>query len=307
MSLFDRAVVLALPAVPRPLVRHFSQPYIAGSRLEQAISVARDLNRRGMMATLDILGEHIHRTDEAEGPRDAYLALLDEIDRSKVDSNVSVKLTQLGLQLDPEACYRNIRSLVSRARAIGSFVRIDMEDSSCTDATLGIYRRLRAEGFENTGVVLQAMLRRTLRDASEAGRDKVNVRLCKGIYVEPRHLAYQDRELVRRSYVASLERLLAAGSYVGIATHDELLVFEALRLIEKLGLDRSRYEFQMLLGVEEELRQILVDAGHRLRVYVPFGEHWYAYSVRRMRENPKVAGHIARSILGRMGRVPRAT
>ncbi|MFN8549759.1 MAG: proline dehydrogenase family protein, partial [Candidatus Eisenbacteria bacterium] len=136
MSLFDRAVVLALPAVPRPLVRHFSQPYIAGSRLEQAISVARDLNRRGMMATLDILGEHIHRTDEAEGPRDAYLALLDEIDRSKVDSNVSVKLTQLGLQLDPEACYRNIRSLVSRARAIGSFVRIDMEDSSCTDATL---------------------------------------------------------------------------------------------------------------------------------------------------------------------------
>ncbi len=300
MSLFDRAVVLALPAVPKPLVRRFSQPYIAGSRLEQAIAVVRDLNQRHMMATLDILGEHIHRVAEAEGPRDAYLALLDEIQRTGVQSNVSVKLTQLGLKIDPEQCYRNIRTLVARARAIDSFVRIDMEDTSCTDDTLAIYRRLRSEGLDNTGVVLQAMLRRTLRDASDLGRDRTNVRLCKGIYVEPRHHAYQDRDLVRRSYVASLERLFRAGSYVGIATHDEILVFEALRLVEKMGLAPEQYEFQMLLGVEEELRQILVDGGHRLRVYVPFGEHWYAYSVRRMRENPKLAGHIARAILGRM-------
>lgn len=305
MSLFDRAVVLALPAVPKPLVRHFSQPYIAGSRLDEAIATVRRLNSAGMMATLDILGEHIHRIEEASGPRDSYLALIDEIHRTGVDSNVSVKLTQLGLKLDPEACYRNIRTMVMRAKTHGSFVRIDMEDTSCTDDTLGIYRRLRAEGLDNVGVVLQAMLRRTLRDASELGREGANVRLCKGIYVEPRRHAYQDRELVRRSYVASLERLFAAGSYVGIATHDELLVFEALRLVEKLGLKAGQYEFQMLLGVEEELRRILVDAGHRLRVYVPFGEHWYAYSVRRMRENPRVAGHVARSILGRIGRTNR--
>jgi proline dehydrogenase len=297
VSLFDRAVVGLLPLIPKPVVGYFSRRYIAGTRLEQALEVIRGLNARGMMATLDVLGEHITRLEQAEAPRDAYLRALEEIRRSGVDSNVSIKLSQLGLAIDPEACYRNLRRILERAREAGNFVRIDMEDSSLTDATLAVYRRLRAEGFENTGVVLQAMLRRTVDDAEELGKGRTNVRLCKGIYVEPRRIAYRDRELVNRNYALALERLFQAGSYVGIATHDERLVWEALRLIRAFGLRREQYEFQMLLGVEEELRRILVEGGHRLRVYVPFGEQWYAYSVRRLRENPRIAGYVAKSVL----------
>lgn len=304
MSWFDRIVVGVLPMVPRPIVRHFSRPYIAGTSLDDAVHTVRDLNRARMRATLDVLGEHIQHIEDAEGPRDAYLRVLAELDRSGIDSNISVKLTQLGLKLDREVCYRNLRNLVTRAADQECFVRIDMEDSSCTDETLALYHRLRAEGFTNIGVVLQAMLRRTLEDARRLVRERTPVRLCKGIYVEPRRLAYLDRELVRRSYVETLDVLLGGGSYVGIATHDERLVFEALRLIDRHGLSKDHYEFQMLLGVEAELRQILVDAGHPLRVYVPFGEHWYAYSLRRMRENPEVAGHVARSVLRELGLRP---
>lgn len=298
MSLFDRLVVAALPVVPRPLVGMFSRPYIAGTRLDQAMAKVRELNREGCMATVDVLGEHISRLEEAEGPRDAYLGLLDAIRREAVDSNVSIKLTQLGLKIDPEACYRHLRALVARAAEQGNFVRIDMEESACTDLTLGIYRRLRAEGFTNTGVVLQAMLRRTLADAEALAREGANIRLCKGIYVEPRALAWNDREIVRRNYTLILECLLEAGCYVGIATHDEPLVWDALRVIRRLGLRREAYEFQMLLGVDEELRRILTGSGHRLRVYVPFGEQWYAYSSRRLRENPRLAGTVARAALG---------
>lgn len=298
MSFFDRLVVTTLPLVPRPLVGVFSRPYIAGSRLEDAIDTVRRLNAGGMMATVDVLGEHISRLEEADGPRDAYLALLSAIQREGVDANVSIKLTQLGMKIDPEACYRNLRQVIARAAENGNFVRLDMEESACTDETLRIYRRLRADGFTNTGVVLQAMLRRTLADADALAREGAGVRLCKGIYVEPRSLAWNDREIVRRNYTLILERLLEAGSYVGIATHDEILVWEALRLVRRLGLSREAYEFQMLLGVDEELRSILVQGGHRLRVYVPFGEQWYAYSSRRLRENPRLAGTVAKAALG---------
>ena len=298
MSFFDRLVVTTLPLVPRPLVGLFSRPYIAGSRLEDAIDTVRRLNAGRMMATVDVLGEHISRLEEADGPRDAYLALLDAIQREGVDANVSIKLTQLGMKIDPEACYRNLRQVIARAAEYGNFVRLDMEESACTDETLRIYRRLRADGFTNTGVVLQAMLRRTLADADALAREGAGVRLCKGIYVEPRSLAWNDREIVRRNYTLILERLLESGSYVGIATHDEILVWEALRLLRRLGLPRDAYEFQMLLGVDEELRSILVNGGHRLRVYVPFGEQWYAYSSRRLRENPRLAGTVAKAALG---------
>lgn len=302
MSWFDRAVVAALPLVPRPLVRHFSRPYIAGTSIGDALTTVRRLNAERMMATIDVLGEHIHRIEEADGPREAYLRLLEELRTAEVDANISVKLSQLGLKLDREVCYRNLRQLVLRARAQDCFVRIDMEDSSCTDDTLGIYRRLRAEGLENVGVVLQAMLRRSLDDARELARVKASVRVCKGIYVEPWRLAYQDRELVRRSFVELLDRLIGGGSYVAVATHDERLTFEAMRVAERHGLSPAQFEFQMLLGVREELRRAIVDAGYRLRVYVPFGENWYAYSVRRMRENPQVAGHVARAVLRGFGR-----
>lgn len=296
MSLFDRAVVGAIPLLPKPLVGLFSRRYIAGPRLEQAIDLTRRLNAAGMMATLDVLGEHITTLEQAEGHRQSYLAVLDEIHRTGVDSNISLKLTQIGLKVDPKACFRNLRSVVERAHAFGNFVRIDMEDSSCTDDTLALFGRLRTE-FQNAGLVLQAMLRRTLADAEGLAAEGTNIRLCKGIYVEPRKVAYRDPELINRNYVLVLEHLLESGCYVGIATHDERLVWEALRLIRRFGLKRERYEFQMLLGVEEELRRILVREGHRLRVYVPFGEQWYAYSTRRLRENPKIAGYVAKAIL----------
>jgi proline dehydrogenase len=298
MSLFDRFVVAALPLVPRQLVGRFGRPYIAGARAADAVALVRSLNADGMSATLDFLGENIRRLEDADVPRNAYLNLLAEIQRQGLDANVSIKLTQMGLKMDAEACYRNLRSVVARAAELGIFVRLDMEDSSCTDETLAAYRRLRSEFFTNTGVVLQAMLRRTAHDADELAAEGARVRLCKGIYVEPAKAAWQGRETVRHNYAFVLERLLRAGCHVGIATHDERLVWEGVRLVHELGLSRDQYEFQMLLGVAEELRGILVSEGHPLRVYVPFGDQWYAYSIRRLRENPRLAGTMARSTLG---------
>jgi len=297
MKWFDRAVVSLLPLVPRPVVRRFSRPYIAGEDVDAALAAVRRLNAEGAMATLDVLGEHITRREQAETARDAYLSLISEIRRSGIDSNVSIKLTQIGLKLDLEFCFGNIEQVVAHAAETGMFVRIDMEDSSCTDDTLAIFHRLR-RNHGNVGVVLQAMLRRTAADAESLASLGANVRLCKGIYVEPRRLAWQERDIIRRNYADTLEILLRGGSYVGIATHDEMLVWEALRLIRQLRLEPAQYEFQMLLGVEEPLRRMLIAQGHRLRVYVPFGRLWYAYSVRRLRENPRIAGYVARAVLG---------
>jgi proline dehydrogenase len=182
-----------------------------------------------------------------------------------------------------------------RASELNNFVRIDMEDSSCTSETLRIYRELRRE-FTNVGVVVQAYLRRTLDDVAELGDLRPNYRLCKGVYLEPREISYRDMRVINRNYVTLLERLLRGGSYVGIATHDELMVWEAFRLIRELRLPSNAYEFQMLLGVDEQLRDIIHAAGHNLRVYIPFGRDWYAYSVRRLRENPRLAGYVFKAM-----------
>lgn len=297
-TLLDRVVVGLMPAVPKPIVRHFSRPYIAGAKIEDAVRQVRELNAGGAMATLDILGEHISLPAEADRARDGYLSLLDTITAEKLDSNVSVKLTQLGMKFGLEECLVRIDAVVTKAESLGVFVRLDMEDSSCTDDTLEIHRRL-AEKHRNVGVVIQAMLRRSMNDVARLAASKANIRLCKGIYIEPREIAYRDREIVNRSFVALLDMLLGAGCYVGIATHDERLVFEGLRLARRHGLTREQYEFQMLLGVDVRLRRILIDSGERLRVYVPFGEHWYAYSTRRLKENPNVAGMIVKALFRR--------
>jgi proline dehydrogenase len=300
MSLLDRVVSLLVPLVPRPIIRHFSKPYIAGDGIEDAFRVVREVAGEGAMATLDILGEFISRAEEAEANTRQYQELVKQISaRGLRETNVSVKLTALGLLLDRELCLRNMRALLATVDAENNFARIDMEDSGCTEATLGIYRDLRAEFPTRVGVALQAYLRRTPDDAVRLSEEPANFRLCKGIYVEPRAVAYQDYDIVRRNFVLTLERMFERGAYVGIATHDELLVWEALRLIDRHGLEREQYEFQMLLGVDEPLRRILIKAGHRLRVYVPYGQHWYSYSVRRLRENPKIAGYAFKAILGR--------
>jgi proline dehydrogenase len=250
------------------------------------------------MATIDVLGEEITQESEARAIAQAYCDVFSVIEREHLDSNVSVKLTGLGLDLSHELCRENLERVVTEAARYGNFVRIDMEDSSTTSETLALYRELRDAGFDNVGVVLQAYLRRTLDDVAALADLKPNVRLCKGIYVEPPSIAFTDYDAVRANYVCAVDALLDAGAYVGVATHDEWLIGEALKRVGSLGV--HEYEFQMLLGVREQRASELVAAGHRLRVYVPYGEHWYQYSLRRLQENPAMAGTIARATVGRV-------
>jgi len=295
MTLLDRVIARTLPAVPKSVVRRVANRYIAGETTDDALRVVARLNARGFRATLDILGEHISTMDQAHRAIEGYLNVLEEIARRSVDSTISIKLTQLGLKLDRQACLHMATRLVRRASELNNFVRIDMEDSSCTTDTLATYRALRRE-FSNVGVVVQAYLRRTMDDVCALEDLRPNYRLCKGVYVEPRDISYHDMRVINRNYVALLERLLANESYVGIATHDELMVWEALRIIRELKLPSTAYEFQMLLGVEEQLRDIIRAAGHNVRVYIPFGRDWYAYSVRRLRENPRLAGYVFKAM-----------
>jgi proline dehydrogenase len=289
VALLDRALVRALPAVPKGFVRRLSARYIAGPTLEDAVRVVGLLNRERKMATVDVLGEEIRSVNEAREIARAYHQVFARIGGERLDANVSIKLTALGLDLDESICRTHVEEVVRDAGNRGSFVRIDMEDSHTTDATLRLYRDLRFSGFENIGVVLQARLRRTLADVP--GLD--NVRLCKGIYLEPVEIAYQGADEIRASFRATLAALLDRGSYVGIATHDEQLIADALWQIRVRGLSREQYEFQMLLGVRPERGDALVRDGHRLRVYVPFGSQWYEYSLRRLQENPAIAGYVA--------------
>ncbi|MDX6468008.1 MAG: proline dehydrogenase [Gaiellaceae bacterium] len=300
MTLLDRAIVRLLPAVPKPVVQLFSARYIAGPSLDDAVRVVKRLNAEGKLATIDVLGEEIARVEDARAIAQAYRDVFDEIERDELDSNVSVKLTALGLGLSYDTCRANLEDVVRQARDDHNFVRIDMEDSSTTDDTLRLYRELREAGYDNLGVVLQAHLRRTLDDVHALADLRPNVRLCKGIYVEPPSIAFTDADAIRANFVRCLDALLGAGAYVGIATHDEWLIGEGLRLVGTRGLERGDYEFQMLLGVRAQRGTELVEAGHRLRVYVPFGEQWYAYSLRRLQENPAMAGTIARATLGRV-------
>jgi proline dehydrogenase len=255
------------------------------------------------MATVDVLGEHIDEPEQARALVDEYDEVLDAIERSGLDSNVSIKLTGLGLAIDRELALENTEAVVKHAAESGNFVRIDMEESTHTTQTLEIYRELRGRGFDNVGVVLQSRLRRTLRDIRSLADLRPNVRLCKGIYVEPPSLAFTDYEAVRANFLRSLDALLDACCYVGVATHDEWLLGESLARISQRGLGPLVYELLMLLGVREERRDELVAEGHRLRVYVPFGEHWYEYSLRRLQENPAMAGTIARATAGRVLRL----
>lgn len=296
MVLLDTLVVKALPLIPRSIVGHFSRRYIAGPRLEDAMRVVQDLNRQGAMGTIDVLGEEITQREQAASYADRYIRVLEEIHRLGLDSNISVKLTAMGLKLDRDFCYETVSRVAARARELGSFVRIDMEDSSCTTDTIAIHDRLRRD-FSNIGIVIQSYLRRSWADVAKLASESANFRLCKGIYVEPRTIAYKDPFIVNRNYTRLLKEMLERGCYVGIATHDEKLMWEGIRLTETYRVPRERFEFQMLLGVDEEMRRILIGAGYRLRVYVPFGEEWYAYSIRRMKENPALAGYVFKDLV----------
>lgn len=295
MTLFNDLVVRSLPLVPKPLVRVFSSRYVAGETLDDALRVVRDLNRDGCMATLDVLGEDVTKLDETDETVEEYRLALDAIAAEKLDSNISVKLTALGLKIDPAACRRQFARILDAAQRHDTFVRIDMEDSSVTEETLRIFLETRAR-TPKVGAVLQAYLHRSRADAARVAQVRANVRICKGIYREPPTIAFQGRDEIRENYATLVEDLIGAGCYAAIATHDPVLVERALATIRRLALPREAYEFQMLLGVAGDLRRRLVADGHRLRVYVPYGKAWYGYSMRRLKENPAIAGHIIKNL-----------
>ena len=297
MGLIGWLIVKGLPLVPKAIVGRVASRYVAGEKLEDALAVVEKLAGEGAMATLDLLGEEVSERSRAIAAADEYVRMLDAIAARSLTSNVSIKLTSLGLKIDADFCRDNVERIVAAAAALGNFVRIDMEEHTTTDRTLAIYRGIFAR-HQNVGVVFQAYMRRTLADIAALPAAGANVRLCKGIYIEPRPVAWKGYETVRLNFLEALEKLLSSGVYVGIATHDEHLTCGAVALVDRLKVPRERYEFQMLYGVDPELRKILIADGHRLRVYVPYGRDWYPYSTRRLRENPEVATHVLKGMFG---------
>ncbi len=301
MMFINKMIANILPFMPKSIVWVFSKRYIAGKKIEDAVRIARELNNEGCMVTIDLLGEFITQLEEADKNRDEYLQIIDTIQKNKIDGNYSLKPSMFGLLLDEEACYNNIRAIVAKAVSYNNFVRVDMEDSQCVDKEIRLFRRLKKEFPKNVGLVLQAYMRRTLKDMENMldmheKENPLNFRLCKGIYVEPEEIAYKKYEEINQHYLEDLEFIFQQGYYPGIATHDTPLVEGAYKLIEKYKVPKEKYEFQMLYGVAPTLRKSIVEKGHRLRVYVPFGEKWFPYSTRRLKENPKMASDIIKAL-----------
>jgi proline dehydrogenase len=299
--MINKLITLMIPMMPKKLVWIFSKKYIAGETIDDAVKVCRELNVQGIKITIDLLGEFITSLEEADENRKAYLSIIERIQAEKIDGNYSLKPTSFGLLIDKEVCYRHIREIVAKAASYGNFVRVDMEDSPCTDLEIELFRRLRKEFPRNVGLVLQAYLRRTLQDIKDlkdlhSSETPMNFRLCKGIYVEPEAIAYKKYGEVNQHFLEDLEYMMANGYYPGIATHDKPLVEGAYRLIEKYKVPKHMYEFQMLYGVTPELRRSIVEKEHVMRVYVPFGKQWFGYSTRRLKENPKMASHIIKAL-----------
>ena len=296
MAVLNKLITTAFPYIPKVIVGQVAKRYIAGVALSDGVRLVQELNGKTIMATMDLLGEDVKDLSETEEVKKGILSILRSIQENKLTSNVSIKPTQLGLKIDKELAYNNIKTIIQEAKNYGNFVRIDMEDSTTTDDTLAMYERLKRDGMTNTGVVIQACLRRSEHDVRALIKNGTNIRLCKGIYDEAPALAYKDRQEVRQNYLKLLQIILESGSYVGIATHDDYLIDGAYTLIQKFGLKKEQYEFQMLLGVREKRRDQIVQDGHRIRIYVPFGEQWYAYSSRRLQENPRMAWYITKAI-----------
>ncbi len=297
MSFFNNAIVTVTELMPKSVVGFFSRKYIAGESIEDGIRVVKELNAKGIAATMDVLGESVNNKIEAEDAKNKASEVLDAIVKHKLNANLSIKPTQMGLSIDEEFAYKQVLELVKKAEEIDNFVRIDMEDSPYTDKTINLFKRI-FEQHKNVGVVIQAYLRRTYSDAVKLNKLGTNYRLCKGIYVEEASIAYKGKQEIRDNYLRTLKEMLSSGNYVGIATHDKYLIDGAYDLIKEMNIPNDKFEFQMLLGVREDLCDKINADGYKIRVYVPFGKDWYAYSIRRLKENPQMAGHIAKSIIG---------
>jgi proline dehydrogenase len=293
VSVFHNLLVQSVQLMPENIVWLFSKKYIAGKTLQSAIETVKQLNSKGIFATLDVLGESINTKDEAIEAKRKALEVFDAILKNKLSANLSIKPTQMGLAIDKELAYQQILELVKSASDINNFVRIDMEDSPYTDLTIDVYKRIYEE-YKNVGVVLQAYLKRTSNDTVLLNKIGTNYRLCKGIYIEPATIAYKDKQAIRDNFMKCLELMLKNGNYVGIATHDKYLIDKSYEMIKGLNIPKDKFEFQMLLGVREDLRDKINKDGYKIRIYVPFGEDWYRYSIRRLQENPQLAGHIVK-------------
>jgi proline dehydrogenase len=299
--MFNKLIASILPYFPKKFIWIFSKSYISGETIDDAMRVSKELNQNKMEVTLDVLGEFIKSLEEAEENKKEYLNLIDVTISSGIKGNFSVKPTSFGLLIDEEVCYKHIREIVAKAASYNSFIRIDMEDSPCTDMEIKLFRRLKTEFTGSVGLVLQAYLKRTLNDIKgledlNSEKHPLNFRLCKGIYIESEKIAFKKYEEINQHFLVDLEYMLKNKIYAGIATHDKPLIEGAYKLIEKYNVPKKMYEFQMLYGVTPRLRESIVANGHKMRVYVPFGKKWFGYSTRRLKENPKMASHIIKAL-----------
>jgi proline dehydrogenase len=302
--MLNKLIANILPHMPKKLVWVFSKRYIAGETIEEGLLASKLLNEKKIEVTIDLLGEFIQTIEEATENRNQYFEIIRRFTDEKITGNFSLKPTMFGLLIDKNICYSYLREIVALAAEKNSFIRIDMEDSACVDLEIEIYNKLRAEFPKNVGLVLQAYLRRTMSDLEKfniinAGGYPLNFRICKGIYVEPEEIAYKGYQEVRDNFLKDLEFMFQKNMYAAIATHDKYLVEQAFKLIEKYNIPKTRYEFQMLYGVTPDLRQSIVDKGHKMRVYVPYGKQWFNYSTRRLKENPKMASEIIKALFVR--------
>ena len=298
MHFLNKLVVSIVKLMPNSVVWLFSKRYIAGVNLEGAINLVKSLNEKGIYATVDVLGEAINNKEEALEDKSKCIEVIEAIKNYNLMANLSIKPTQMGLGLDEEFAFEQVKELVEKAKEMNNFLRIDMEDSPYTDSTIRLYKRLR-EKYSNVGIVIQSYLKRSFNDVVDLSKLNTNFRLCKGIYIEPAEIAFKDKQKIRDNYIKILKEMFKEGAYVGIATHDEYLINESYRLIKEMNIPKDKFEFQMLLGVREDLRDKINNDGYKIRIYVPFGKDWYKYSIRRLQENPEIAGHIFKNIFVR--------
>lgn len=295
MNVLNKVLVPTISVLPKGVVKLFANKYIAGDKLSDAVNTVKNLNQKKLMATIDVLGESITEKSEAVMSKDENIKVLNAIHTNNLDCNLSIKLTMLGLNIDSEFCRDQVTEILEKAKNLKRFVRIDMEDSSVTESTIKIFEESKKR-FDNVGIVIQAYLRRSEEDILRLTEIGANFRICKGIYIEPEEIAFKNGDEIRENFLKILKLALEKKSYVGIATHDEYLIRESVKMVKEMKLRKDEYEFQMLLGVKENIRVEAVEKGHRMRIYVPFGQRWYEYSIRRFKENPNLAGQVLKSI-----------
>ena len=303
MKLINYLIIQIIPFLPKIFVRLVASPYIAGITDDEMLSNVKKLNKKGYKVAIDILGEHVTTKEEANSITERYANLYSKIDSQNLDANLSIKLSHIGQDLGYDFVKKNLMILVNEAKKYDNFLRLDMENSPYTSETINLYKKA-FETYANIGIVLQAYMHRSMQDLNSLANQKFNVRICKGIYIEDENIAYRDYSKIRENYIALTQQALTKGAYVGIASHDEYLIDSLYSWIKENQINPNQYEFQVLHGVPMEKRlQELIKEGNKVRVYVPYGDNWYDYSVRRLKENPKMAGYIIKNLFSSIFRL----